>query len=127
VDLCRLEQTIVTEGCWLYEADIVECVIGLRSVVRPGAQLRQVVMMGADSYQTPEEKAEARRLGRPRLGIGRGSYIERAIIDKDACIGQGVVIRSHEGEADRDESYYSIREGITVIPKGAVVPDNTVI
>jgi glucose-1-phosphate adenylyltransferase len=96
-------------------------------VVRPGARLKQVVMMGADFYQTPEEKAEARNMGRPRLGIGRGAQIERAILDKNACIGRGVIIRSHEGEADRDESYYSIREGITVIPKGAIVPDNTVI
>jgi glucose-1-phosphate adenylyltransferase len=127
IDQCRLEQAIVTEGCWLYEADISQCVVGLRSVVRPGARLRQVVMMGADFYQTPAEMAEARRLGRPRLGIGRGACIERAIIDKNACIGRGVVIRSHEGEADRDDTLYSIREGITVIPKGAVVPDNTVI
>jgi glucose-1-phosphate adenylyltransferase len=83
--------------------------------------------MGADNYQTPAEKTEARSLGQPRLGIGRGACIERAIIDKNACIGRGVVIRSHEGEADRDETLYSIREGIVVIPKGAVVPDNTAI
>jgi glucose-1-phosphate adenylyltransferase len=109
------------------EADIVESVIGLRSVVRPGARLKQVVMMGADYYQTPAKKAKARRLDQPRFGIGRGAHIERAIIDKNACIGRGVVIRSHEGEADRDEPFYSIREGIVVIPKGAVFPDNTVI
>ena len=101
--------------------------MGLRSVVRPGARLCQVVMMGADFYQSPEEKAEARRLGQPRLGIGRGAFIERAIVDKNARIGRNVVIRSHAGEADRDEANYSVREGIVVIPKGAVVPDNTVI
>ena len=71
IDQCRLEPAIVTEGCWLNEAEVTECVIGLRSVVRPGAPLKQVVMMGADFYQTPEEKAEARSLGQPRLGIGR--------------------------------------------------------
>jgi glucose-1-phosphate adenylyltransferase len=84
-------------------------------------------MMGADFYQSPEEKAEARRLGQPKMGIGRGAYIERAIIDKNARIGKRVVIRSHEGEADCDETLYSIREGIVVIPKGAVIPDDTVL
>lgn len=69
-DGCRLERSIVAEGCCLYEADIQESVVGLRSVVRPGARLRQVVMMGADFYQSPEEKAEARSLGQPRMGIG---------------------------------------------------------
>jgi glucose-1-phosphate adenylyltransferase len=127
VDGCRLEQTVLAEGCWLYEADIQESVVGLRSVVRPGVRLRQVVMMGADFYQSPEEKAEARRMGQPRMGVGRGACIERAIIDKNVRIGRGVVIRSHEGEADRDETTYSVREGIVVIPKGAVIPDGTVI
>jgi glucose-1-phosphate adenylyltransferase len=127
VDGCRLERTIVAEGCWLYEAEIQESVVGLRGVVRPGARLRQVVMMGADFYQSPEEKAEARRLGQPRMGIGRGACIERAIIDKNARIGRGVVIRSHEGKADCDETLYSVREGIVVVPKGTVIPDGTLI
>ena len=127
VDGCRLKQALVAEGCWLYEADIEECVIGLRSIVRPGAQLRQVVMLGADFYEDEGEKAENRRLGRPHVGIGQGAHIERAIIDKNARIGQGVVIRSHQGEPDREEENYAIRDGIVVIPKNAVIPDGTII
>jgi glucose-1-phosphate adenylyltransferase len=123
IDGCQMERVVVAEGCWLYDADIEECIIGLRSVVRPGAQLRQVVMMGADFYEDDDEKAENRRLGRPNVGIGHGARIERAIIDKNARIGQGVIIRSHEGEPDREEEHYAIRDGIVVIPKNAVISE----
>jgi glucose-1-phosphate adenylyltransferase len=61
------------------------------------------------------------------VGIGQGTRIERAIIDKNARIGQGVTIRSHAGEEDRDEDQYSIRDGIVVIPKNATVPDGSTI
>lgn len=127
VDGCRLKQVVLAEGCWLYDADIEECIIGLRSVVRPGAQLRKVVMMGADYYEDEAEKAENRRLGRPHVGIGQGARIERAIIDKNARIGQGVVIRSHAGEPDREEENYVIKDGIVVIPKDAIIPNETII
>jgi glucose-1-phosphate adenylyltransferase len=127
IDGCRMERVVVAEGCWLYDADIEECIIGLRSVVRPEARLRQVVMMGADFYEDGDEKAENRRLGRPHVGIGHGARIERAIIDKNARIGQGVIIRSHEGEPDREEEHYAIRDGIVVIPKNAVISEGTTI
>lgn len=127
IDGSHLKRTVVAEGCWLYDADIEECIIGLRSVVRPGARLRQVVMMGADYYEDESEKLENRRLGRPHVGIGKDTRIERAIIDKNARIGRGVTIRSHEGKPDQEGEYYVIRDGIVVIPKNAIVPDETVI
>ena len=127
IDGCRLERTVVTEGCRLYNADLEECIIGLRSVVLPGAQLRQVVMMGADYYEDEAQKAENRRLGKPHVGIGHDCRIERAIIDKNARIGRGSIIRSHQGEPNRDEENYSIRDGIVVIPKNALLPDGTII
>jgi glucose-1-phosphate adenylyltransferase len=127
IDGCRMEQVVVAEGCWLYNSDIEECIIGLRSVVRPGAQLRQVVMMGADYYEDDAEKMENRRLGRPHVGIGQDAHIERAIIDKNARIGQGVIVRSHEEEPDREEEHYAIRDGIVVIPKNAIIPNEMTI
>jgi len=127
IDGCRMEGVVVAEGCWLYNSDIEECIIGLRSVVRPGAQLRQVVMMGADYYEDDAEKVENRRLGRPHVGIGQGVHIERAIIDKNARIGQGVIVRSHEGEPDQEEEHYAVRDGIVVIPKNAIIPNETTI
>jgi glucose-1-phosphate adenylyltransferase len=127
IDGCRIDRAVVADGCRLYDADIRDCVIGLRSIVRPEVRLRQVVLMGADFYQSEEDEAEDHRLGQPHVGIGRGACIEQAIIDKNARIGRGVVIRSHKGEADRDDEPYVIRDGIVVIPKNAVIPDRTTI
>jgi len=127
IDGCGMERTVVAEGCRLYDSDLVECVIGLRSVVRPGARLSRVVMMGADFYETTSDKAENRLLGQPHVGIGRDATIERTIIDKNARIGHEVTIRSHEGEPDSDEKLYVVRDGIVVVPKNAVIPDGTVI
>jgi glucose-1-phosphate adenylyltransferase len=61
------------------------------------------------------------------VGIGEDTHIERAIIDQNARIGQGVTIRSHEGEEDQDGEHNAIRDGIVVIPKHAVIPDGTTI
>jgi glucose-1-phosphate adenylyltransferase len=127
IDGCRLERTMVANGCQLYHADVEGSVIGLRSVVGPGVRLNQVVMMGADSYETTEQKAENRRLGRPDLGIGRGTFVERTIIDTNVRIGRKVFIGSHEGEKDHDERLYAVRDGIVVIPENTVIPDGTTI
>jgi glucose-1-phosphate adenylyltransferase len=115
----------VADGCRLYNTDIEECVIGLRSIVRPGTRLRRVVLMGADFYQSKAAEEEDCRLGLPHVGIGHDACIERAIIDKNARIGREVIIRSHEGEEDRDEESFVIRDGIVVIPKNTVIPDRT--
>lgn len=127
VDGCRLERVVVSEGCRLYEADLEECVIGLRSIVLPGTRLRQVVMMGADYYEDEAQRAENRRIRRPHVGIGHDCRIERAIIDKNVRIGRGTVIRSHIGEPDWEEENYVVRDGIVVIPKDTTLPDGTVI
>ena len=123
IDGCRIKRAVVADGCKLYDADIEECVIGLRSIVRPGARLCQVVMMGADDYEDDDDKAENRRLNRPHVGVGENAQIERAIIDKNAHIGQEVVICSHEGEPDQQEELYAIRDGIVVIPKNTIIPN----
>lgn len=123
IDGCRIKRAVVADGCKLYDADIEECVIGLRSIVRPGARLCQVAMMGADDYEDDDDKAENRRLNRPHVGVGENAQIERAIIDKNAHIGQEVVICSHEGEPDQQEELYAIRDGIVVIPKNTIIPN----
>jgi glucose-1-phosphate adenylyltransferase len=85
-------------------------------------------MMGADFFETPERRSENRTLGRPDVGIGRGSSIEGAIIDKNARIGEGVTIRAHDPHAEMVETEnYVIRDGIVVIPKNGVIPDGAVI
>lgn len=122
-----MRQVFVAHGCVIEQATIRQSVIGLRSIVRPGAHLHRVVMMGADYYETETEKEENRRMGLPNIGVGEGSVIEGAILDKNARIGRNVVIRNHTGEPDEETKSYVIRDGIVVIPKGVAIPDGTII
>lgn len=85
--------------------------------------------MGADFYETSELRHQNRANGKVPMGIGSGSTIRRAIVDKNAHIGQNVQIvnKDHVEEADREDLGFMIRSGIVVVVKGAVIPDNTVI
>ena len=127
-DGCDLERTVLAEGCLLQDSHVRESVVGLRSVIGPDVRLTRTVMMGADFYETPERKAENRRLGRPDVGIGPGCTLEGVIIDKNARIGAGVTIRPHPPEEDMVETEnYVIRDGLVVIPKNAAIPDGAII
>ncbi|MCB0223398.1 MAG: glucose-1-phosphate adenylyltransferase, partial [Anaerolineae bacterium] len=76
-------------------------------------------------FETDENKAENRRLGRPDIGIGDGSVIEAAIIDKNARIGRNVHIRNIPERPDSETGNWVAREGLIIIPKSAVIPDGT--
>jgi glucose-1-phosphate adenylyltransferase len=84
--------------------------------------LEDVVMLGASGYQTADDMAADRAQGRPPLGIGRQSRLCRAIIDRDARIGEGVVLTP----ADHPDGDYPhglfIREGILCVSRGACIP-----
>ena len=122
-----IHRVVLAPGCQINNAAVADSVIGLRSIVRPGAHLHRVVMMGADYYETLVQTEENAHLGLPSMGVGDGSVIENAILDKNVRIGRNVVIRNHEGAEEEETDTYVVRDGIVVVPKGAVIPDNTVI
>ena len=101
--------------------------IGIRSRVRKGAQITQSVIMGRDYYETEEELNENVQLNQPDTGIGKDCIIQRAIIDKNARIGEGVQILDKNRNQDVEESNYVIREGIVVVPKNSIIPSGTII
>jgi len=117
---CAIKDTVVTEGGSLDRCTISETVVGVRMVVRAGCAISRSVLVGADYF---EGEDEATGLGHvPRLGIGRDVTIDRAIIDKNARIGDGVVITPEGKELNIDADNYFIRDGIVVVPKDAVIP-----
>lgn len=126
IDGCRIDRAIVGDGSELHQCSIAHSLVGLRSTVRPGARIVDTVLMGADYYASDEGLAQERGLEVP-LGIGERTVVERAIIDKNACIGRDVRIRGAAGMPDVDTDSYSVRDGVVVIPKNAVIPDGTVI
>jgi glucose-1-phosphate adenylyltransferase len=121
------DQALIGEGSFIIDAEVSHSVIGIRSIVHSRVRISNSIIMGADYYDSPADRKRNKEQGLPGIGIGPGTYIDGAIIDKNARIGANVRItnKSHVEEFDRDN--YHIREGIVVIPKHAIIPDGTVI
>jgi glucose-1-phosphate adenylyltransferase len=120
----QVQRAIIADGCVITDAHIDRAVIGIRSVIESGTTIHNSVLMGADLYQA---EAGEPKPGIPPLGIGRRCHIEGAIIDKNACIGEEVVITPKGKSNNVDGENYCIREGVVVVPKGAVIPAGTLI
>jgi glucose-1-phosphate adenylyltransferase len=120
---------MMSEGCIIDGARITNSVVGLRSRISKGVHLDASFMMGADYYQTIEEMHDDLASGLPRVGIGEGTIIRKAIIDKNARIGSHARLLNEEGiqNADGEGASFYIRDGIIIIPKNAVIKDDTVI
>jgi glucose-1-phosphate adenylyltransferase len=117
----RVDGALIAEGCQINDAEIVNSIVGIRSMIGSGSRLENVVMMGADYY---EDGMSGQSIG---LGVGRNVRVRNAIIDKNARIGDGAKILNEAGADEIDADYYSIKDGVVIIPKNAVVPPGAVI
>jgi glucose-1-phosphate adenylyltransferase len=122
-----LEKTIIAEGCIINASRIENSVIGIRSRIGHGTTMVSCYMMGSDYFETIEEMEYSREKGLPKLGIGDRCYIKNAIIDKNCRIGNDVRINGSIHMENTDHSLYTIRDGIVVIKKGAILPDGFVV
>jgi glucose-1-phosphate adenylyltransferase len=113
---------MISDGCQIRSAKLERCIVGIRSIINPGARLRNVIVMGADYYESDKGGTPQ---GEIPIGIGRDCTIEDAIIDKNARIGDGVVITPHDKDDNSEGPGYYIRDGIVVIPKNSVIPTGT--
>jgi glucose-1-phosphate adenylyltransferase len=87
------------------------------------------VLIGADKFETDEQRAENRAAHRPDLNVGDGAVIERAILDKDCRIGRGarLVNKDRRQDVDGPNGMYYIRDGIICVPRGALIPEGAVV
>jgi glucose-1-phosphate adenylyltransferase len=113
-----LRQAIISDGCIISDAHLERSVVGIRSIIQSGATIRNSIVMGADYFEHDRQSDS----GQPPIGIGRNCVIDRAIIDKNARIADGVVITPEGKPPDFDGDNYFIRDGIVVVPKNAVIP-----
>ncbi|HEX8144994.1 MAG TPA: glucose-1-phosphate adenylyltransferase [Pyrinomonadaceae bacterium] len=125
----EIRESFISEGSIINGAKISQSVIGLRSRIEQGAIIDATIMMGADYYQTIEDMRADMAANLPRIGIGKGSIIHRAIIDKNARIGEGVRLINEAGveNSDSDDGSYYIRDRIILVPKNATIKDGTIV
>ncbi len=122
-----VEHAIISEGSVIVDSHISDSVIGIRSFIDRGARIHRAVLMGSDYYwwQDPEDRAPVQGPDRP--GVGEGTRIENAIVDRNASIGRDCVIVNTERVQEGEGPGFCIRDGIVVITKNAEIPDGTVI
>jgi glucose-1-phosphate adenylyltransferase len=127
MDNCNLHQCVISEGSILSGSDIRHSIIGIRSRVGYGSTITNSYIMGADFYETLDEIKENRRSGIPNIGIGNHATIANAIIDKNARIGDNVMIINARNLTHHDDENFCVRDRVVVVPKSAIIPDATVI
>ena len=125
---CKIDNVVVADGCILTDSSLKHSLFGIRSYIGEGSDLEDVIEMGADYYETPEQIASNLARGIPNLGVGRNCLIRRAIIDKNTRIGDG----SRLSAVGNPDGVYAdgavvIRDGVLVVPKGAVIAPGTLV
>ena len=127
VENSQVIRAIVSDGCVIQKSVLDDAVVGIRQRIGSECKIRRSILMGADYFETPSQRDENARVGRPDIGIGEGTIIEDAIIDKNVRIGRRVKIRAAGKTKEFDGEGFYIRDGVVVVPKGAIIPDGTVI
>jgi glucose-1-phosphate adenylyltransferase len=116
--------SLVAEGCYINRCRVEMSIVGIRTRIDERVTVRRSVLLGADYYEADEDESGDRSVP---LGVGMDSVLDRVIVDKNARIGRGVRLVNERGVQEADGDNYYIRNGIIIIPKGAVVPDGTIV
>lgn len=122
-----LEKTIIAEGCIINASRIESSVIGIRTRIGIGTTIVSSYLMGIDYYETIEEISHDKEHGLPSVGIGDRCYIRNCIVDKNCRIGDDVRINGGAHLENTDHALYTVKDGIVVVKKGAVIPNGFVI
>jgi glucose-1-phosphate adenylyltransferase len=116
--------SMVAEGCYINRCRVETSIVGIRTRIDERVTVSRSVLLGADYYEADEDESGDRSVP---LGVGMDSVLDRVIVDKNARIGRGVRLVNERGVQEADGENYFIRGGIILIPKGAVVPDGTIV
>lgn len=119
VEDSRLQNALIAEGCRIRKAEISHSIIGIRSQIAAGTVIKDSIMMGADYYGVEK------RLHNIPIGVGPNCHVEGAILDKNARLAEGVVIRPFPRDRDLDRELWFVRDGIVVVPKDSEIPAGT--
>ncbi|MCK5402064.1 MAG: glucose-1-phosphate adenylyltransferase, partial [Flavobacteriaceae bacterium] len=120
-----LNKSVIADGCIISAAKIERSVIGIRSRIGVESTVINTYMMGSDFYESLDE-IENKKI-KILMGIGERCFIKNAILDKNCRIGDDVRINGGAHLEDKETDMYSIKEGIVIIKKEAVIPSGYVI
>ena len=123
----EINHGVISDGCILNHCTVNYSIVGVRSIVHEGCNLTRTILLGCDYYESETSIRQYEAKGLPRIGIGRNTHIENAIIDKNARIGENCKISPADKPDKLDHPLYYIRDGIVIIPKNGVIPHGTVI
>jgi glucose-1-phosphate adenylyltransferase len=123
----EINHGLISDGCILNHCIVNHTIVGVRSIVHEGCGLSRTILLGCDYYESEASIRQYEAQGLPRIGIGRNTHIENAIIDKNARIGENCKISPAGKPENVDHPLYYIRDGIIIIPKNGVIPHGTVI
>lgn len=118
-----LNKTVIAEGSIINAARLEKCVVGIRSRIGHETTVINSYIMGSDYYETLQDIATDQTTGRPLLGIGNRCYINNAILDKNCRIGDDVRINGGSHLENTDHPFYTVKDGIVVVKKGAIIPN----
>jgi len=127
INFCQAEKTIIADGCILSDVYLKRCIVGIRSYIGEHTHLENVIMMGADHFNTLQDFREPYNPQHPHLGIGNHCHIENAIIDKNARIGNHVRLSPKNKPDGFEQGDIYVRDGILIVGKDGVVPDGTIL
>jgi len=120
VEDSKLKDVLMAEGCRIIKSTVVNSVIGLRAQIGPNATVKDSIVMGGDFYDSPVLKKNE-----IPIGVGAKCHIEGAILDKNARIGEGTIIKPFPRGTDIDAGTWVVQDGIVVIPKDTTILPNT--
>ena len=128
---CEVKNAIISHGCSLSDCKVNDAIIGIRSNIGKGAVIDHAMVIGADLYESDEQRAALLAAGEIPIGIGEGTVIKNAIIDKNARVGKNCTITNASNiDFDDDETKhpnYFIRDGVVIVLQGQTIPDGTTI
>lgn len=127
INNCKIDHSVIAEGCILMGSVIENSVVGIRSFIEEGTLIQKAIIMGNQEYETIDERNNNQEKGKPNLGIGKNCIIRNAIVDMNCYIGDNVHLINRDGVQEAEGDLYHIHDGIIIIAKGTIIPNNTVI
>jgi glucose-1-phosphate adenylyltransferase len=124
---CQINHSIIAEGAILLGSTIESTTMGIRSFVDQGTYIQRSIIMGNSRYESIEERRINGEKGIPNLGIGPNCVIKNSIVDLDVSIGGNAHLINSGQVTETFQDNYAIRDGIIIIPKGSIIPHNTII